>query len=269
MYVPSHPPPNTRNHKPTYTKADGTPRAIDTTLLASVIPLPNGSYRIHSSTKLLQRNLTTSTPLFDQLRKGPFRHLYRHTSLDDNGSWIIPAVHRGSLVIVHDGSFIPHIDDSICSAAVILLCTETIKMGTVHLCEKSNRTTASNYRGEILGGIITSHILNTIDRLNPSSAGRIACYCDNMGVINHATNLSRPLPEKQPQMDALLSFRRQLATIKTKWTYDYVESHLDSTCPLDTLTIPQRLNVWADALAKQTPKIHNNKIPWQKYTLVS
>ena len=249
IYVPS-PSTSTTRQTSTFIKSVTTTRSADTTLLASPIPHSNGSYRIHSSAPLHQINPCTNISLMTYIREHAYRNLFKHAVIDDDGTWIIPAAHRGSLIIVHDGSYIPHIDDSVCSTAVVLLCTETSKMGTIHLCEKSNRHTASNYRGELLGGIITGHILNIIDRLTNTSAGKVTCYCDNMGVIKHANNKSKPLSEKQPQLDALLSFRHLLTSTKTNWKYDYVESHLDTTHSIDHLPIPQRLNVWADNLAK-------------------
>ncbi len=249
IYVPS-PSTSTTRQTSTFIKSVTTTRSADTTLLASPIPHSNGSYRIHSSAPLHQINPCTNISLMTYIREHSYKSLFKHAVIDDDGTWIIPAVRRGSLIIVHDGSYIPHIDDCVCSTAVVLLCTETSKVGTIHLCEKSNRHTASNYRGEILGGIITGHILNIIDRLTNTSAGKVTCYCDNMGVIKHANNRSKPLSEKQPQLDALLSFRHLLASTRTNWTYEYVESHLDTTHSIDHLTIPQRLNVWADNLAK-------------------
>ncbi len=164
-------------------------------------------------------------------------------NLDEDGDWVVPAACNGSLIIVHDGSYMAHIDKSICSAAVVLLCTTTMKMGTIHTCEKSDPYSASNYRGEILGGIIAGYILTIIDSLNPTLEGRVTCYCDNLGVINHANNWSKRLSEKQAQLDALLCFKNALAKIRFEWTYHHVKSHQDAQYSLDDLPIPQRLNV--------------------------
>jgi hypothetical protein len=223
----------------------------DTTLLASATHNGNGTYFLHSHATLLQPLAQPATSFLYKIGQAPFEHLYRNMNIEDNGDWIAPAARRGSLIIVHDGSYMTQVDENICSAAVVLLCTASIKMGTIHLCEKTNHRTASNYRGEILGGIITSHILSAVDQLNPTSEGTVTCFCDNLGVIHHAHNITRPLPEKQTQTDVLSSFRHNLAAVKMKWTYTHVQSHQDDIHSIDELPIAQQLNILADALAKQ------------------
>ncbi len=220
------------------------------TILASALPITNGTYFIHSSARILCPPPQPADSLLDMLNSHSHKHLFQHLTVDNDGQWILPAARAGSLILVHDGSYMPHLNNVLCSAAVVILCTTTKQMGTVHICEKTNSNTASNYRGEILGGIIASTILNAIDKLNPTSEGSVTCFCDNLGVIHHANNLSRSLPETQTQMDALLSFRRQLGLVRMPWEYRHVQSHQDATHSIQDLTIPQRLNVLADALAK-------------------
>ena len=234
-----------------YMKTNIETPSSDTTLLASAIDNGNGTYSLHSHAKLLLPIPQPATTFLQKVSQAPFKHLYRNMTLDDNGDWIVPAARRGSLIIVHDGSYMTQVDETICSAAVILLCTESIKMGTIQLCKKTTHRTASNYRGEILGGIITSHILSLVDQLNPTSEGTVTCYCDNLGVIHHAHNISRPLPDNQTQADVLSSFRTNLAAVKMKWTYNHVQGHQDNVHSIDELPIPQQLNVFADVLAKQ------------------
>jgi hypothetical protein len=192
---------------------------------------------------------------------------FQRMEFDDKGHWVIPVALQGSLVIVHDGSYMPHLNPDICAAAITLLCTTTMKLGTISICEKTNHLTASNYRGEILGGVLTGHILCTIDNLIKPAHGIAACYCDNLGVIHHANNILRSLPEKQQQADLLLSFRRLLASTQATWTYRHVQSHQDTTYSMDELTIPQRLNVLADAIAKATliDCYHTNKFNTPEY----
>lgn len=250
VYTDLHQPRHTRRRR-IYTKSYMTAPSLNTTLLASVVSNGNGTYSLHSHATLLQYTTQTATTFVHKIRQAPFNHLYKNMNIDDDGDWIAPAARRGSLIIVHDGSYMTQVDDTICSAAVVLLCTASVKMGTIQLCEKTNHRTASNYRGEILGGIITSHILTIVDQLNPTSEGTVTCFCDNLGVIHHAHNLLRQLPDKQPQTDVLSCFRHNLAAVKMKWTYNHVQSHQDDIHLIDELPIPQQLNVLADALAKQ------------------
>ncbi len=263
VYLPSHTTTTTRRSK-LYEKSTTTERLPDTTLLASALPHSTELYHLHSSAELLHKHPTCQKSLLQALKTHQTAHLFRHITIDDDGDWIIHAARNKTLIIVHDGSYMPHLDGSICSAAVVILCTATMKMGTVHLCEKTNHYTASNYRGEILGGIITSQILLSIDSLNTTTDGAATCYCDNLGVIHHANNHSTSLPESQKQTDALLSFRRQLQSVKLKWAYKHVHSHQDANYSINDLTIPEQLNVLADAIAKQALKTAHQQLKYSK-----
>ena len=258
IYLPSKTTAPTRRSM-LYKKSNLTTSSPGTTLLASALPRGNDLYHLHSTARLLHHHIKKESTLLQALQAQHIAHLFHHINIDDDGEWIVRAASTKSLIIVHDGSYMPHLDDCICSAAVVILCTETMKMGTIHLCERTNHKTASNYRGEILGGIVTSHILQTIDSLNTSTDSAVTCYCDNLGVIHHANNHSINLPEYQTQMDALLSFRRQLNLVKMQWAYKHVQSHQDDTHSINELTIPQRLNVLADAIAKQALKTAHQK----------
>ena len=170
--------------------------------------------------------------------------------LDDCSHRVIPAACQESLLIIHDGLNMPNLNEIIRSAAVVLLFTTTMKLATIHLCEKTNHSRASNFRGEIHGGMLTSHILQTIDKLNPTSQGFVTCYCDNLGVIHHANNLLCSLPEEQKQRKNLLSFCHQLALIQITWEYVNVQPHQDNSHSMDEHMFPQQLKVLTDAIAK-------------------
>ena len=166
-----------------------------------------------------------------------------------DGEWIIQAIDKGTLLIAHDGSFIPHQDKSLCSAGIALLCTQTGKIGTIKLCERTSPSIASNYRGELLGGMIASHILRTASHYS-TSEHLVQVYCDNQGVIHHASHPDSLIPPRQTQSDVLQVFTTNLVTSNIKCQYHHVHSHLDDTTALCNLSVPEQLNVLADKLAK-------------------
>ena len=143
----------------------------------------------------------------------------------------------------------PQVDNTICAAGIVLLCTQTGHMGTIKLCERTNSLTASNYRGELLGGLITSHILRVASAYS-SSTTATHIYCDNMGVIHHTSHPDASTSSKQPQADVLLAFTNNLKMSSLHWQYHHVLSHLDDTSEFKDLSLPEKLNVLADKLAK-------------------
>jgi hypothetical protein len=69
--------------------------------------------------------------------------------VDDDGLWLLHALLNGSLVIVHDGSFMPQLTSHACSCAFVLYCSSTDKRAIGSFAEES--ANADNYRGEWLG----------------------------------------------------------------------------------------------------------------------
>jgi hypothetical protein len=174
--------------------------------------------------------------------------------IEDEGDWIPEAAQKRSLVIVHDGSYMPDLDPSICAAAVVVLCKHTGKVGSIKLCEKTDPASASNYRAELIGGLLASHILRTLDGLISHESTGVTLFCDNLGVIHHAQHPWRQLPEKQSQSDVLSVFVHNLQRTNIKWEYNHVYGHLDDHSSFNALTLPQQLNVIADSLAKEAIK---------------
>ena len=63
----------------------------------------------------------------------------------------------GSLVIVHDGSYMREVDPHVCSAGFMLYCTQSKNRAKGTVVKKS--VDASNYRGKILGGLMVQLVL--------------------------------------------------------------------------------------------------------------
>ena len=191
--------------------------------------------------KSLYRRLEASIP----------KQLWQNMTLCGIENWIETASEQGSLMIAHDGSFMPRTNNQICSAAIVLLCTLTGKMGHIKLCERSKVCTASNYRGELLGAVVTSHVIKMLRTKHHNSESMVRIYCDNMGVVQHTKRLGTTLNAKQPHADIVLAVTNNLRDTAVNWSYEHVHGHLDDNSAFENLTIPQQLNVIADALAKE------------------
>ena len=60
-------------------------------------------------------------------------------------------------MVVHDGSFMPYVSQTICSAAFVSQCTSTGNraFGTV----VENISSADNFRAELLGGLMAALVM--------------------------------------------------------------------------------------------------------------
>ncbi len=74
---------------------------------------------------------------------------------DGIGDWIFSGLMRESLVIRHDGSYMPHLANNVCACALVIYCSHTDQFTDVTWVEKSKKKVANNYRAEILGGCST------------------------------------------------------------------------------------------------------------------
>jgi hypothetical protein len=179
-------------------------------------------------------------------------HFFDHNPFNNDIEWILTAISHSSLIIAHDGSYMPHLSSSTCSASVVFLCQQTGKLGAFTVCEKTNEYTASNYRGELLGGLIATHLLVMAVKYMNIKPTDTLIYCDNMGVVTHGNNPYRSLPEKQPQADILLPFRSNLLSLAPGIKYQHVFGHSDLETDFSLLTIPEQLNTIADKLAQDS-----------------
>jgi hypothetical protein len=169
----------------------------------------------------------------------------------DDGSWLLHALLRGSLVIVHDGSFMAQLSSQACSCAFVLYCTYTEKRAIGSFAEMSDN--ADNYRGEWLGCIGALRVLVAVlltSSVSLESIPPVQAHCDNMGVVSHNKNLTRSLPDKQAQADLIRLCREYRRRLGFPVEYHHVDGHLDKVLRWDQLSPVQRENCLMDAVAK-------------------
>jgi hypothetical protein len=252
LYTPVNRRYNTRGRQ-TYSAVADLPPAIDCPQLASV--LNNGDspeVRVHSQSILQESPLPTPTTLQETLLAWGQGSLWKQLYANGDIQWISDAYTRGSLVLCHDGSYMPHQDEARCSAAVVILCTWSANQAHVVFCELTDPDTASNYRGEIIGGVIATLLLRALSVCAPPPppAKILPIYCDNLGVVCHGNAYLRSLPEKQVQQDVLCLLRQNIMSLPHPVNYKHVYGHLDEGASFASLELPQQLNVMADMLAK-------------------
>ena len=122
---------------------------------ASVSVVTDDTVALESYAPVPARTLVPSG-FWPVLRSFPNQSLWSSFTCDGDGEWLRRGLRLGSLVVVHDGSYMPHVDRTICSAAFIIYCTHSRlrAKGAVVECTPS----ADNYRGEILGGLMVQLI---------------------------------------------------------------------------------------------------------------
>ena len=100
-------------------------------------------------------------------------------------------------MIVHDGSYMPHVDKKVCSAGYMFYCRNSKKRAKGAVVERSDE--ADNYRAELLGGLIVQLVLRAAAQTRASPYRPASIECDNKGVVLHGNAAKRPLKEKQAQ----------------------------------------------------------------------
>jgi hypothetical protein len=141
-------------------------------------------------------------------------------AIEGNGTWLVDAFTLGSLLMCHDGSYMPDMDPTRCSAATLFLCTSLGRLATTTYCEQTSLDVASNYRGELIGGVMATLVLRALSKMTiPSPGHTFKIFCDNMGVILHGNNCYKSLPEQQVQIDLINLIQRNLYTLNSSVKY--------------------------------------------------
>jgi hypothetical protein len=121
--------------------------------------------------------------------------LWEHLTIDGDGEWIREGIIWGSLACAHDGSYMSLEVVDLSSAGVIVFCASTKQFLKASLAECS--TFASNYRGKLLGALMSLLILRAASAPLLPPLHSVVLHCaDNSGVITHGNSPLISLPEK-------------------------------------------------------------------------
>ena len=215
---------------------------------ASVVTLDDDTVILHSWVPEYQNHSTTPRTFWQAIHSDGNQSLWRTLKCDGDGAWIGQGLLSGTLLVAHDGSYMKEIAPDVCSAAVMIYCSQTLQTCTCTIVEQS--PSAGSYRGEILGAILAQLILRA------ASLGIIGPFpvlqedCDNNGVVLHGNNFLKPLPTSQTQADVLRVMKKlisqQMFTIK----FEYVQSHTDDLKPLSECTPKELMNIAVNDLAQ-------------------
>jgi hypothetical protein len=193
----------------------------------------------------------TSTLFWENIRSIDNPSMWRNLQCNGDGTWIYDGLRMGSLIVIHDGSYMKEVSTSISTAAVMILCIVTGLICKCIIAEHS--ASASSYCGEILGAIITQILLWA------AVAGKMGPYpiitedCYNNGVVLHGNSQFCPLSGTQTQANVLRVMKRLITRQPFIFIikFLYVASHSNDRKDWASCTIKERLNIKANHLAKQ------------------
>jgi hypothetical protein len=138
--------------------------------------------------------------------------LWEDLVVDGDGEWLQQRLIAQTLVTALDGSFMPLDANDLCSAGIIIYCTSSKFTLRASAAERSNA--ASNYRGELLGAVMSMLILRAASSGIDPPYPKTRLYCDNRGVIIHGNSPCTALPEKQNQADLIRHLKYLTGTAK-------------------------------------------------------
>ena len=118
--------------------------------LVSIDRVDSMHIKLHS-TVTLPSEIQMNFDFWDVLQSRPNQSLWRNFQCDGDVTWMHRGATKGTLRMVHDGSYMSKVDPSICLAAFIITCISTGQKATGTLVERSNF--ADDYRAAALGAI--------------------------------------------------------------------------------------------------------------------
>ena len=155
-------------------------------------------------------------------------------------------------MVVHDGSYMPKISQTVCAATFVLHCPLQEKYAHGTWVEKTTRKDADNYRAEILGGVGAQLVVKAaLQDRSPSHCMEPRYGCDNLGVVSHGNQPRRSMLERQAQADILRIFKRLISSSPVGGRMYHIYGHLDEVLREDQMTIEEKTNCMADRLATE------------------
>lgn len=177
-----------------YQRSD-TPPITSCTHVASIRIISTNTITLRSQSTLDYEPLCDDTPSLHQaLHKAMPCMLLCGLTLMGDGEWLLHSFRQGSPIACHSGSFMPILNDQYCMAATLFPCKQSGNIAMITYCEKMEQEVASNYHGELIGGVIATSILRTLTTLVPNHGQHTyELFCDNMGVVSHGNDIYKPL----------------------------------------------------------------------------
>jgi hypothetical protein len=161
-------------------------------LHATVLRLDDSTVRCHSNAPVCSDKLPP-TSFLDTLLSWGYESLWDNLTFTGDGSWILDGLISGSLLIVHDGSYMPKVNTKICSTALIIYCKHTENILDAPGLRSLMRLTTIVENYSVVSALVLFSALSHSHRQ-----------------VRHTDWLHRPLAEKQSQADVLRLYKKLL-----------------------------------------------------------
>ena len=168
--------------------------------------------------------------------------------IPDDPAWIADSMRDGTLLCVTDGSHDGKRARRLCSAGWVLFCTETRRFLSGSLVEWSS--SASSYRGELLGMLAIHLFLLAIEEYYGLPPASNNIHCDNKGAIYTFERKSKRVPSGAHNADVQRVLRTVKSRMKSAHLRHHVRAHQDDVIDRKDLPLPAQLNCHCDDTAK-------------------
>ena len=162
--------------------------------------------------------------------------------------WLIDGITNGTVIGVTDGSYDRKRLPLVSGAGWLLCCTSSKKMLKGNFFEHSS--SASSYRGELLGLVALHTLLLALCTFYeiPAASGQVCC--DNISALRQSSKRRRRVQTGASQADLLRVIRTIKYSQTLKLSYEHVDGHQDRHKTWRELRLVEQLNVVCDLLAK-------------------
>ena len=159
-------------------------------------------------------------------------------------SWLTQSLDEGTLIGVVDGSYdrvrAPHI----CGTGWILCDSVSQRKLAGSFTEVSS--SASSYRGEILGLYAMHILLRSIESTYTTTNSLVTVHCDNEVAVKRAGDDPRRIKPRWACGDILQALHNIRPLLRSKFRFRYVKSHMDDHVPWEQMSLEEQLNCQCD-----------------------
>ena len=166
----------------------------------------------------------------------------------DDGRWIADAINGSTAILVCDGSYQPHLDSTLGSAAWIIQCSESGRRARGVLRSPGN--IANAYRSELAGLYASLATVLAVCTLYEIETGSLRVCCDNERALFLSSSTTQRVSPRRRHSDILRAIRVVRGAIPLSLTFDHVRGHQDDRVMYQDLDLASQLNVDCDLLAK-------------------
>ena len=175
--------------------------------------------------------------------------MWDHVVGNKSMEWFRDALTNGTAMMVADGSYSRELDPHLSGTGWVIACTRSQHVVKGSFFERSS--TASSYRGELLGMVAIHALVATAAAVYDLPAHQGSIHCDNLGALGKARAHGRRVKSSLKQGDLVRAIRAMKQGLFLQLRYQYVKSHQDDVIGWNDLPLDQRMNVMCDTLAKQ------------------